>query len=207
MRAWAGKRLAALTPQARRRSDEALFTRFLALPQAAEAPVILLYCGMGSEPDTARLIPLLLGRGHRVALPRCLPEGRMEARLVGADTPLFRHPMGMLEPGPLCLPVEPSEISLTLTPGLAFDPAGGRLGRGGGFYDRWLSDFGGITAALCRACVLVEAVPRAPHDLGVDLVVTEDGVCRSEGLSPLKYAGGRDPKAPPSGFRTCIHNG
>lgn len=177
MRAWARKRLAALTPQARRRSDEALFTRFLALPQVANAPVILLYCGMGSEPDTARLISLLLERGHRAALPRCLPGNRMEARLVGADTPLFRHPMGMLEPGARCPLAEPAEVALTLAPGLAFDPAGGRLGRGGGFYDRWLEGFGGITVALCRACVLVEAVPREAHDLGADLVVTECGVC------------------------------
>ena len=165
--------LAALSPPERIAGDEALFRRFLALPQVAATRTILLYHGMDTEPDTVRLLPPLWDMGKQVCLPRCLPGNQMEARLVQRDSTLVRHPYGMLEPGPDCPLIPPDQIDLVLVPGLAFDRSGGRLGRGGGYYDRWLAGFSGVTAALCRDGLLMEAIPRLPHDLGVDLVITE----------------------------------
>lgn len=168
--------LATLSSQARIAGDEALFRRFLALPQIESVRTVLLYHGMDTEPDTVRLLPPLWDIGKQVCLPRCLPGNQMEARLVQRDSTLVRHPYGMLEPGPDCPLIPPDQIDLVLVPGLAFDRSGGRLGRGGGYYDRWLAGFSGITAALCRDGLLMEAIPRLPHDLGVDLVVTETGL-------------------------------
>ena len=165
--------LAALSPPERIAGDESLFRRFLALHQVAATRTILLYHGMDTEPDTVRLLPPLWDIGKQVCLPRCLPGNQMEARLVQRDSTLVRHPYGMLEPGPDCPLIPPDQIDLVLVPGLAFDRSGGRLGRGGGYYDRWLAGFSGITAALCRDGLLMEAIPRLPHDLGVDLVITE----------------------------------
>ena len=165
-----------LSPQARRESDDALFARFLALPQVAAADTLLLYHGMGAEPDTARLLPALWAMGKRVCLPRCLPGHALEARLVGPDSVLVPHPLGMKEPGTDCPPVERGELDLILVPGLAFDRSGGRLGQGGGYYDRFLAGYAGFTAALCRGELLLERVPREEHDLGVDLVIAEDGL-------------------------------
>ncbi|MFR4560206.1 MAG: 5-formyltetrahydrofolate cyclo-ligase [Flavonifractor plautii] len=155
-----------LSPQVRRASDDALFARFLALPQVEAADTLLLYHGMGGEPDTARLLPALWARGKAVCLPRCLPGHGLEARLVRPDSALIPHPYGMLEPGEDCPLVGKDAIGLVLVPGLAFDPSGGRLGQGGGFYDRWLADYAGCTAALCRTALLLPQVPRAPHDRG-----------------------------------------
>ena len=168
--------LEGLSPQALRESDGALFARFLALPQVAAADTLLLYHGMGAEPDTSRLFPALWAMGKRLCLPRCLPGGGMEARLIRPDSVLVPHRYGMLEPGADCPPVERDAIDLVLVPGLAFDPSGGRLGRGGGYYDRWLAGFSGRAAALCRSGLLLEHVPRAAHDRGGDLVVTETGL-------------------------------
>ena len=168
--------LRALTPAARRESDELLFARFLALPQVARAGTLLLYHGMGAEPDTARLLPSLRAAGKRVCLPRCLPGSGLEARLVGPDSVLIPHLLGMQEPGPDCPPVDRDKIDLVLVPGLAFDGAGGRLGQGGGYYDRFLAGYAGFTAALCRRELLLDRVPREGHDLGVDLVITEEGL-------------------------------
>ena len=165
--------LAALSPPERIAGDESLFRRFLALPQVAATRTILLYHGMDTEPDTVRLLSPLWDMGKQVCLPRCLPGNQMEARLVQRDSTLIRHPYGMLEPGPDCPLIPPDQIDLVLVPGLAFGRSGGRLGRGGGYYDRWLAGFSGITAALCRDGLLMEAIPRLPHDLGVDLVITE----------------------------------
>ena len=183
--------LSGLSPQARRTSDDALFARFLALPQVEAADTLLLYHGMGGEPDTARLLPALWARGKAVCLPRCLPGHGMEARLVRPDSALIPHPYGMLEPGEDCPLVGKDAIGLVLVPGLAFDPSGGRLGQGGGFYDRWLADYAGCTAALCRTALLLPQVPRAPHDRGVELVLTEHGLYRAD----AQRRGG--PRAPP----------
>ena len=136
-----------LSPQARRASDDALFARFLALPQVEAADTLLLYHGMGGEPDTARLLPALWARGKAVCLPRCLPGRGLEARLVRPDSALIPHPYGMLEPGEDCPLVGKDAIGLVLVPGLAFDPSGGRLGQGAGFYDRWR-----ITPAVPPPC-------------------------------------------------------
>ena len=160
-------RLSALSPEEREESDGILFRRFLALPGLAEAH------GMGTEPDTAKLIPALLDRGKEVLLPRCLPGRAMEARRVTRESALIRHRYGMLEPGEDCPPVRREDIGLILVPGLCFDRAGYRLGQGGGYYDRYLDGYGGLTVGLCRRAVLRDAVPREPHDRPVDLVVTD----------------------------------
>jgi len=64
---------------------------------------------------------------------------------------------------------------LVLVPGLAFDRHGHRLGRGGGFYDRWLEKTGLPTIGLCFSCQLVDAIPCEPHDIHVHAVLTEEG--------------------------------
>ena len=66
------------TAQRRRESDRALFARFLTLPELAGAETVLLFHGMGAEPDTRGLIAALLAEGKRVALPRCRPGHTLE---------------------------------------------------------------------------------------------------------------------------------
>ncbi len=70
---------------------------------------------------------------------------------------------------------------LVLVPGLAFSAGGARLGRGGGFYDRWLARHpGAVTLGLCFACQLVENLPGEAHDLHVHMVLTETGLSRQD---------------------------
>lgn len=161
------------TPRALTGSDDALFARFLALPELAGADTVLLYHGMGTEPDTSRLIAPLLAEGKTVALPRCLPSGGMEARIIREDSVLIRHRWGMLEPGEDCPPLDKDRVELLLVPGMCFDKKCYRLGRGGGYYDRYLAGFRGCSVGLCRGALLRTALPMEPHDRPVDLVLTE----------------------------------
>lgn len=167
-----------LTRAALSAGDRILTERFLALPQVAAARTILLYASMGAEPDTGTLLEKLTARGKRVALPRCLPEGRMETRLYLPEVPLIRHRFGMLEPGEEHPLIEREEIDLILVPAQTYDVHGMRLGKGGGYYDRYLSGYSGRTVGLCRDVLLQEKVPAEEHDLPVELVLTETRIFR-----------------------------
>lgn len=166
--------LAGLSQEALRRSDDALFSAFLSLPQVDSASTLFAFWGIpGREPDTARLIRALTARGKRVGLPRMLSGRQMEVRLYDPDRPLVPAAFGILEP-PADAPLLPREdIELALVPAVCYDRRGFRLGFGGGYYDRWLSGFSGITAGLCRDCVLQDQVPVEKHDRRVELLLTE----------------------------------
>lgn len=151
---------------------------FLALPELEAARTVLLFYGMGKEPDTRELIVRLLSRGKTVALPRCLPGRRMEARAVAGLNDLRPGAYGILEPDEVCPVIERDRIDLILAPNLCCDRLGYRLGHGAGYYDRYLAGYSGITAALCPEEWLQEEVPRDEFDLPVKLVLTETQVWR-----------------------------
>ncbi len=174
LRAAIRARAAALDPAERRRSDQTLTDRFLTLPWTAQAHTVLLFCGVGTEPDTRPLLEGLWRSGKRVLLPRCLPGRAMETRLVRSWAELRPGAYGIPEPGDACPVVEKGAIDLILVPALCYDLSRRRLGQGGGYYDRYLTGFGGRTAGLCRACLLQKTLPVEDHDRAVDLVLTEE---------------------------------
>ena len=141
------------------------------------AQTVLLTLPFGSEWDTMTLVAAALAAGKTVALPRVHEGTRMLEACVIADVerevaPGFR---GIREPQAHCAIVMPESIDWVLVPGAAFDGEGRRLGYGGGYYDRLLSSLPASTARVAGAFELqvVERVPTATHDLGVDAVVTE----------------------------------
>lgn len=169
------RRLAALSQEELRQSDDALFQRFLALPQVEAAGTVFAFWGIpGKEPDTARLIGELARRGKQVGLPRMLPEHRMEVRQYCPDRPMVQVSFGISEPGEDCPQLDQEEIGLVLVPAVCYDRRGYRLGFGGGYYDRWLEGFSGVKIGLCRGAVLQNQVPVEAHDAQVDLLLTEE---------------------------------
>ena len=162
-----------LSPDEWESLSAALLERFLTLPLLHGAETVLLYYGMGREVPTGRIIPTLLKQGLKVALPRCLPGNGMEVRLWDGAAPLIRHPYGMLEPGEDCSLHRPGSRDVILVPGLMFDRKGYRLGRGGGYYDRYLAGCSGITVGLCPQALLAGSLPKEIHDRPVGWVLTE----------------------------------
>ncbi len=138
-----------------------------------EAELILSYAPFGREFDADLLNREILARGKRLALPLVTGEGRMEARLVEDLAALVSGAYGIREPGPTTQSVSPEAIDLLILPGLAFDPDCFRMGRGGGYYDRYLAIFPGLTVAPTRELQILPAVPRDPWDRAADMVVTE----------------------------------
>lgn len=154
-------------------SDNALFFRFLALPQVVAAKSLFLYYGTDPEPDTARLLPQLANAGKTVALPCCLSKGRMEFRRFLGSEHLRKGPFDIPQPDDSCPVLVPTPGALLLAPALCCDRRGIRLGHGGGYYDRYLAQYSLFTLALCRDRLLMERLPAEVHDHPLNLILTE----------------------------------
>jgi 5-formyltetrahydrofolate cyclo-ligase len=156
--------------------EEALF----AVPEVARARTLLLFYSFGSEVGTREMIRRALARGARVLLPY-LEDGAIEAAEVRPGDDLNATTYGPREPARRA-PVDPGEVDVVVTPGLAFDRTGRRLGYGGGHYDRFLDRLGGgtVRVGIAFSAQLVDEVPVGPRDRRVDVVVTEAGAidCR-----------------------------
>ncbi len=162
------------------RSGEAA-RRFQEVPAWQEAPVILCFLSMPHELDTAALIKGARASGRRVAVPR-IEEDVIRFVFLPEDAgELPRDHWGIPVPGPHWEPFMPFRgmRALAAVPGLAFDRRANRLGRGRGFYDRFLMEArtalgDGITAiGLCLSEQLVDEVPHTERDERLDGVVTE----------------------------------
>lgn len=164
------RRRAAALPKA---DASAQFERFQALPQVEAADTVLVFYGIGRELDTVPLIRTLMERGKRVALPVCLPHRGMEARIIMDVDQLVPNRYGIPEPDDACPVVDKADIAVALIPHLLCDREGYRLGWGGGYYDRWLPDFQGLTVSICPADRLEDRLPREEFDVPVQLVLTD----------------------------------
>lgn len=166
---------AGVAPQDRAAAGVAIARSLIELPQWRAAGVVMLYRPLGSEPDLSLAIDAAIDARKRVLLPRSLPEtASIEAvDLASRDATLKRDPLGV--PAPIGRAADPRSIDLVVVPGVAFDLRGGRLGRGGGYYDRFLASLaaGCLRVGVCLDCRLLERVPTEPHDLAMDLLLTE----------------------------------
>lgn len=164
------RRKAALLPKA---NAAHLLEEFARLPEVMSASVVMVFYGVGREPDTAPLIHTLLERGQRVALPVCLPGRKLEARVITDESQLIPGKFGIPEPDYICPVVSPEEIGAVLVPCLMADRDGYRLGYGGGYYDRWLAGYDGFTALVCPKNRLTDKLPWEEFDRPVRLVLTD----------------------------------
>ena len=159
------------------RMDEEICRRLLAAREYAAADSLLLYSPLAGEVDIRPVIRRALAEGKRVALPRCGAEGEMTFYEVRSLDELHPGSFGILEPdADASRQVERDAGALCLLPGLAFDRAGGRLGYGMGYYDRYLTGYPGVKIGAVYSALLMEQLPRDCYDLPVDIVVTEKGV-------------------------------
>jgi len=151
----------------------------LASAAFAQVPIVAAYLSMGSEPGTGPLIEALLARGTEVIVPVTSTDSMLDWVRYDPDARLTQSALGVPEPDGTRLGADAiSDAKLVITPALAVDQSGWRLGRGAGYFDRALVRASGPICALVYADELLPVVPHQDHDIAVDLVVTEAGIFR-----------------------------
>lgn len=166
-----------------------IVTAFMALPEYVAARTILFYVDAGSEVRTRHVLPDALKGGKRIVVPYCIVEtNELELFLLEDMNELVEGAYKILEPradlrsgvGKL---VRPEDLDLVMVPGTAFDPKGGRMGQGKGYYDRLLSRVrpDAPLVAIAFDCQIFDEIPVAPHDVFMDKVLTETRVLAGVG--------------------------
>ncbi len=176
----------AKTVEEKKAADDALCRTIATLPCFQNADTVFFYAPLASEPDLLPLAELCLRQGKAVAFPVShMEDCTLSFHTVSSLNDLSVGAYGIREPArslPIC---RGTDRSLCLTPGLAFDQCGTRLGYGKGYYDRFLADFPGISLGVVYHSNLTDRLPCGPHDRKVHMIITEQKVfSRSKKPSP-----------------------
>ncbi len=170
-----------LSASERHEKSSSAVQNFWSLPEMKRWSTLFIYVNFRSELETLELIRLCLSQGKRVAVPL------VDASTVSMIPLLIQDPEKDLVPGYYGIPepdpqkslrVAAREIDAAVIPGSVFDIQGGRLGYGGGYYDRFLVNDApqAKRIGLAFEMQVVEKVPVEPHDQPLDILITEKGI-------------------------------
>ena len=167
-----------MKPEERAAASMEIARRIAASDVFADAGTVLIYKAMPDEVDLGFLTELPESEGKRFCYPRTLKEHRMEALLPSGPQDWKTGRFGIMEPDPeTARHVSQDELDLVLCPCTAFDENGGRMGMGGGYYDRYLPGCGhAVVAAVAFEAQKTVSVPTDEHDIRMERVFTEKAV-------------------------------
>ncbi len=168
----------AIGDAARKQAAERAVENFFRDVPVELGQTISAYWPMRGEIDVKPLLSRLMDEGWRVCLPVVMGEDEPLAfRRWEEGAPLYPAGFGMLEPGDDAPEAVPEIVVMPL---LGFDRTGTRLGYGGAYYDRTLATIEPrpLLVGYAFAAQEFDTIPRAEHDIALDLVVTETGVVR-----------------------------
>lgn len=166
-----------LAPLGAAQMSEDVRMRLNGLAAYNSAKVVSSYWSQPDEVDTHTLIAELMHRGATVCVPSIVGEDLVMCQLTDPAADIFLGPHGVGEVRPeRRRPVAPSTIDLVLVPGVAFDHQGFRLGRGKGYYDRFLGQVSesALKVGLAFSFQVVAVLPHLDYDVPVDVIATPD---------------------------------
>jgi 5-formyltetrahydrofolate cyclo-ligase len=176
MRAQGRAALRALTPEERAAGSQKLCALARELSVFQQARTVLFFSALADEPDLRPLLEESWQRAKVTALPRFdATSGQYQAAVVRTAADLVAGRYGVLEPAANCPAVSLNQLDLVFVPGVAFDFAGGRLGRGKGFYDRLLAEVCGHKCGVAYETQVIANVPVEPHDVRLNSLLTPAG--------------------------------
>ncbi len=175
------QKLAAMDAENRRRASADACSLLTASPEFKQARIVMLYLSMPTEVDTAALALRAWQDGKTVVVPKVSWDQRrmMPVEISSLQTVMTTSGPGVREPL-AGNPVPVKFIDLVIVPGLGFTPGGHRIGRGMGFYDRFLAqdEFMGLSCGLAFETQITDDVPVLDHDMPLSMLVTDRGIRR-----------------------------
>lgn len=161
-----------LDAEQRRAASEQIFAAVEALPAFAAARCVAVFCSLADEPDTEAFL-MRWSNSKQLFVPRV--EGDVMRFYAYDPAVLATGAFGIAEPACAGVCCDPAAIDLIVVPGTAFTAAGERIGRGRGYYDKYLAQQGmrALRVGVCYAHQLVDRLPVEAHDVGMDVVCTE----------------------------------
>ena len=151
-----------------------IMSSVLTHPRIQEADTILMYHSLPDEVDTHSALDQLLAMGKKVLLPKVVSDTEMTIHeYTGQNSLKPSEPYGILEPTTPELSIINCQLSIAIVPGMAFDKQRHRLGRGKGYYDRFLSRIPNIyKIGVCFPFQMLESIPSESTDVVMDEVIT-----------------------------------
>jgi 5-formyltetrahydrofolate cyclo-ligase len=144
-----------------------------------KASYIFCYVNFRSEINTSKILKTAMTEGKTVTVPKIdLKAGLMKAYVIeNINKDLIPGEYGIMEPMDICHEADYSKIDLIIAPGLGFTKNGGRIGYGGGYYDRFIQKNSNIpVCALTYDRLVLDYLPVKDHDVPVDYLITEKSV-------------------------------
>ncbi len=180
--------LAALPAEVRQEKSRLAAELLFATPEYQKTEVLMIYLSLPQEADTTAIVLQAWKDHKRVLAPRVGWESRQMIPVEINDldnAEITNFDYGVREPT-RGVPFPTELIDLVIVPGLGFDPQGNRLGRGRGFYDRFLGnvEFKGVSCAFAFEDQIVESIPANELDVRVHMLVTEKTVRRFKVAQP-----------------------
>ena len=149
--------------------------KLFALPEFQRSRTILFYASFGGEVETFEMIKQAQKLGKKIALPTVIKHQKKIVPVLVEDleTGLTVGSFGIKEPKDTLLPLELKKIDMVIVPGVAFDKHHHRLGRGAGYYDRFLCQFPTETSivGLAYDFQLVDRLPPQIHDIPMTHII------------------------------------
>lgn len=171
-------KLRLLSPEENSRKSEIIKQKLFSMKEFNKSRVVMFYVSMKDEVNTWDMLKEALKIGKRVAVPCTASETDeiIPAEIKDPEKELEIGKYGIYQPGKDSINKIPLDnIDLVIVPGVAFDEEKYRIGRGKGYYDRFLSRVSSrtVTIGICFDFQVVKSLPRKPHDLPVSKVITD----------------------------------
>lgn len=157
----------------RRAADRVIQGKLFALPEMKRAHSVCIYVSVPEEVDTHAIIEKLFANGKMVVVPKVSQSRTLIACRIQSFHELTSGAFGILEPGQNSPRAQINDIDVCIIPGVAFGRSGNRLGRGKGYYDRFLAECHAPKIALAYSFQIVSRLPASDYDIPMDTIITD----------------------------------
>ena len=156
--------------------SDAICQGILQLTEYKQAKTVFAFMPTKAEVDITKVLRTVLADGKTLCIPLCIENNQMLAKQIMSIDNLTKGKYGILQPLETSETITQKNIDFAILPSLATDVTGNRLGKGAGYYDRFLKDGFFTKIVVCPEFAVYDKIPAENHDIKYDVLVTENRV-------------------------------